>query len=668
MISKILVVDDEPDMEALIRQKFRSRINTKELQFEFAQNGKEALEKLHSADDFDLVLTDINMPVMDGLTLLTHIREKNATYRAVVVSAYGDMTNIRIAMNRGAHDFVTKPIDFNDLEVTIKKTVDEVRFIREGVKAKENLEKTEKEKEIALMEKQNAQEAKKLGEQFLANMSHEIRTPMNAVIGMSNLLLNTTRPTEQQLKYLKAIKISSENLLTILNDILDLSKIQAGKIELESITFSLPEVLETVHQTLRFKAEEKGLRFNVDMKDGLPEFLKGDPVRLNQVLINLAGNAIKFTGKGNVTIHASCLSIEGNKALLEFKVTDTGIGIPENKLDKIFESFSQASEETTRKFGGTGLGLTISKQLVELKGGSVAVSSILGQGTTFTVTIPYFISEEKTTQDHPKEHDNSLIQQLSQLHILLAEDNEFNQIVAVDTLQSLIPGIKVEVANNGREAVEKLKNNIYDLILMDVQMPEMSGYEAARYIRDKFEEPKRSIPIVAMTANATHGEKEKCYEAGMSDYLSKPFRPQDLMAKITSVKKITSESSPKFTISEETPSASRITDMSFLNTFTGGNKEKIAKYVNMFLQICPGQLDAMSSHLKKGNYDQLRGTAHALKPQITYMGIHAGEELIKKIEKYAEEKVEMEKLSAMLEEFTAICNNAIPELKQAISE
>ena len=398
MISKILVVDDEPDMEALIRQKFRKNITAKELQFDFASNGKEALEKLSIGGDFDLILTDINMPVMDGLTLLSEVKEQKNHIRSIVVSAYGDMANIRVAMNRGAHDFVTKPIDFTDLEITIKKTLDEVHLIREGEKAKVNLVKSETEKGIALIDKEKAEEAQRFEEEFLANMSHEIRTPMNAVIGMSNLLINTTGPNEQQLKYLKAIKISSENLLTILNEILDLSKIQAGKIELESIAFSLPEVLETVYQTLRFKAEEKGLHFHIEKNDGLPEFLKGDPVRLNQVLINLSGNAIKFTAKGSVTIHSRCISTEGQKVLLEFKVTDTGIGIPENKLDTIFERNTQASEDTTRKFGGTGLGLTISKQLIELKGGSVVVSSVLGEGTTFTVTIPYLISEDGVMQ------------------------------------------------------------------------------------------------------------------------------------------------------------------------------------------------------------------------------------------------------------------------------
>lgn len=528
------------------------------------------------------------------------------------------------------------------------------------------------EKNIALTEaKQRAEDAKKQEEQFLANMSHEIRTPMNAVIGMTNLLLTTTGPSEKQLRYLKGIKTSSENLLTILNDILDLSKIEAGKIELESIPFSLREVMETAYQTLRFKAEEKGLRLVVSVDDSVPEYLKGDPVRLNQVLINLTGNAIKFTEKGSVTIQCNCKSKDDQTAFMEFKVIDTGIGIPANKLDTIFESFSQASEETTRKYGGTGLGLTISKQLIELKGGTVSVSSVLGEGTTFTVAIPYAISQvspEKHNKDLQIDHNPSVLQQLARVRILLAEDNAFNQIVAVDTLQSLIPGITVEVANHGREAVDKLKLADYDLILMDVQMPEMNGYEASRYIRDNFEAPKRNIPIIAMTAGATQAEKEKALNAGMGHYLSKPFKPNDLLATIIEVMNIKVEETQKFVISEETPTAARLTDMTFLKTFTGGNREKIAKYVNIFLQSCPEQLSAMNDHLSKGNYDQLRGIAHALKPQITYMGIHAGEDLIKKIEKFAAEKLEVEKLPGMLNEFRSICDKAIPELKKEISE
>jgi CheY-like chemotaxis protein len=309
------------------------------------------------------------------------------------------------------------------------------------------------------------------------------------------------------------------------------------------------------------------------------------------------------------------------------------------------------------------------------------VASELRKGTTSTLTSPYYPSDKVSSigeQLLTTQISDDVIRHLSQMSILLAEDNAFNQIVAVDTLQSLIPGISVEVAYNGKEAVEKLEEKDYVIVLMDIQMPEMDGYEAARYIRNNLSEPKRNTVIIAMTANVTAAEKEKCIEAGMKHHVSKPFKPEDLLSKLalvsTEIKKVNSngsipESKPHFTISDQIPATSSpMTDMTFLNSFTRGDKQKINKYINIFLQACPEQLDQMNKQLVSGNYDQLRGTAHALKPQITYMGIHAGEDLIKRIEKYAEERKEVDKLPLMLEEFVTICNKAMPELKQVVSE
>jgi signal transduction histidine kinase/BarA-like signal transduction histidine kinase len=531
-VPKILVVDDEPDLEMLIRQRFRSQIRENLLMFDFAENGKAALDKIGNGTDFALLITDINMPVMDGLTLLARIKEKNQLFRTVVISAYGDMNNIRSAMNKGAFDFITKPIDFKDLEATINKTIDEVRLIREGIAAQEMLGRAQREKEIAIIERVKAEEAKKKEEQFLANMSHEIRTPMNAVIGMSNLLLRT-EVNEQQLKYLKAIKISSENLLTILNDILDLAKIESGKIELEQIPFYPGEVLDTVYQTLRFRAEEKGLVFSVKDETSFTGALIGDPVRLCQVLINIAGNAVKFTARGSVQIICRAASKSERDLTLDLEIADTGIGIPEDKIDAIFESFTQASSDHTRKYGGTGLGLSITKQLVELQHGSIEVRSKPGAGTTFSVSLPFRISAEKIHTEKKDSIPEADLKALATKRILLVEDNAFNQIVAVDTLEIIIPGIKVEVAENGKEALDKLAAGNFDLVLMDVQMPVMDGYEATKRIRADFSEPVRSMPVIALTANATLAEVERCFAAGMNECVSKPFTQEILLQKIS---------------------------------------------------------------------------------------------------------------------------------------
>jgi CheY-like chemotaxis protein len=363
-------------------------------------------------------------------------------------------------------------------------------------------------------------------------MSHEIRTPMNSIIGVTNLLLGTPFDDHQQ-KYLNVIKKSSENLLVIINDILDLSKIEAGKMEFERINFLLSDVVETVYHTMLFKAEEKQLQFITNIDEKLPKALKGDPVRLSQILINLASNAIKFTTKGNVTISVKPLSENDKDVIVEFAVTDTGIGIPEDKLNKIFESFSQASCDTTRKFGGTGLGLTISKQLIELQGGAIHVMSTMGEGTNFSFKMPYEIGSAEEVGKKIYDSADVSGDDLKGIKILLVEDNAFNQMVAVDTLQDLIKELNIEVAGNGKIAVDKVRNNDYDIVLMDVQMPEMDGFEATVQIRKHLPAPKNKIAIMAMTANVTTDEVEKCFQSGMDEYIAKPFNPQDLLNKIS---------------------------------------------------------------------------------------------------------------------------------------
>jgi signal transduction histidine kinase len=527
----ILVVDDETDLELLIRQRFRQKIKNNEIVFDFAYNGVQALEKLATQDRaYDMILTDINMPEMDGLTLLVNLKEKHKEQKAVVVSAYGDMENIRTAMNRGAFDFVTKPIDFTDLEITIDKTISEIRAIRIGKEASEQLEITIRQKELAEYEKQRAEQSEKFKQQFLANMSHEIRTPMNSVMGLTNLLIKTNLD-EQQRKYLNVIRRSSENLLVIINDILDLSKIEAGKMDFEKISFSIEDALETVYHTLYYKADEKKIEFKTNLKSSVPKILIGDPTRLNQVLINIAGNAIKFTENGSVTIDVEEVNKQGNLSIIRFSIIDTGIGIAQENIEKIFDSFSQATSDTTRKFGGTGLGLSISKQLVDLQGGKIEVSSVLKEGTTFSITMPFLRGDESDLGAHRHSHDDVKGSELKGIKVLLVEDNPFNQMVATDTLTDLIGDISIDVAENGRIAVELVKNNIYDIVLMDIQMPELDGFETTRAIR-LLPSPKNEIKIMAMTANVTSEEIAKCFQSGMNDYISKPFESQDLLNKL----------------------------------------------------------------------------------------------------------------------------------------
>ncbi len=375
--------------------------------------------------------------------------------------------------------------------------------------------------------KGKAEESNKLKEAFLANMSHEIRTPMNAIIGFSDIL-SKRKLGEQERGFVMTIKSAGENLLTIINDILDISKIEAGMMTFEEHPFSVKDIFKSLNVMLMGRAKEKNLELVFTCNPDVPDVLIGDHTRLTQIIINLTGNAIKFTQKGKVQVNVKTLKNENETILLDFSIKDSGIGIPPDKLGHIFERFRQAESHTTRKYGGTGLGLSIAKQLVELQGGKLFVKSEFNKGSVFSFHIPY----KKSTLVHMPESAMLVekkynMQDLAKLKILLIEDNGLN----VKLILSLFSenNLKVQVAENGSVGIEKLKAGVFDIILMDMEMPVMNGYEATMIIR---EELKLEIPIIAMTAHAMSGERERCLSLGMNDYISKPINANMLFEKI----------------------------------------------------------------------------------------------------------------------------------------
>jgi len=525
--------------------------------------------------------------------------------------------------------------------------------------------------ELARKEKEVAERTAYLKQQFMANMSHEIRTPMNAIVGMTRLLLGKD-PKPEQLKYLEAIRLSADNLLVIINDILDLSKIEAGKIVIEQTDFSLREIVQSVSDMLFLKAEEKNIGLHVFIDPAIPKRLVGDPTRINQVLINLAGNSVKFTEHGQIEVRATLQKSEGKRHWVQFDVKDTGIGIAPEYVDKIFDSFTQAGSDVTRKFGGTGLGLTISRQLVVLMNGDISVTSELGKGTTFTVVIPFRESDVQTYTEQSNAVDEKTIQRLNKVKLLLVEDNEFNRMVAEDTLKEIIPNVIIDIAVNGQEAVDRVQQEVYDVVLMDIQMPVMDGVTATKIIRTKLSSPASEVKIIAMTANVLQEDVQSYLAAGMNAYVSKPFHTDELLLKMAAVlenKVLNSDRQPAKQ-PEQAPLAfiehilpDKVTDMNFLTQFAGGNKEKMHKYIGMFLDNAPKLLASVEQALVAKDYQTLKIAAHSLKPQLSYMGIKEDISHIFLIEQTAGESAHYERLPQLVNDLKRVCDKAFKELK-----
>jgi CheY-like chemotaxis protein len=378
-----------------------------------------------------------------------------------------------------------------------------------------------------IIARQKAEEAAQSKQTFMSTMSHEIRTPLNEVIGIANLLMQGN-PREDQMDLIKTLRFSGNHLMTLVNDVLDYSKMESGKIVFEQTQFNLTDFLDEIKRSYSFRAKEKKLEFDI-IKDGnLPVLVIGDPIRLNQILSNLLSNALKFTLKGGIKVHVTEKGRIGNQSNIEFKVADTGIGIPSDRQSEIFDSFTQASSDTTRRFGGTGLGLAICKKLIELQGGTIRIESEPDKGSTFTVNLYMGVSEHQVSIN--SSGSSETFRELVGKKILVAEDNKINFFVANKFLIGW--GMIVSHAENGQLALEMIEKEEFDLILMDLHMPILDGIEASRIIRNS-ENPKiKNIPIIALTAAIMSESHDKIEDLKINDYVLKPFKPQDLYDRI----------------------------------------------------------------------------------------------------------------------------------------
>ncbi|MDX2302219.1 MAG: PAS domain S-box protein [Microscillaceae bacterium] len=546
----------------------------------------------------------------------------------------------------------------------------------------EDISQRKKQEEELRVAKVKAEEGSRAKQQFLANMSHEIRTPMNAILGMTRLL-QKTELTPRQATYQEAIKASADNLLVIINDILDISKIEAGKLNIESVGFDLSRLIRHLCNSIRFRAEEKGIGLFYEVDRRINKVLVGDPVRLNQIMLNLVNNAIKFTERGSVEVECILLEATDEYNVIKFQVIDTGIGIDESKLSTIFESFNQGDNDTTRKYGGTGLGLSISKHLVDLFGGTLKVQTKKAIGTKFFFTLKLKVGQETDLVARQETHQEDI--SLEGIEILLAEDHDINQFLATTLLDEW--GTHVEVVENGRDAVQKLSQKSYDVVLMDIQMPIMNGIEATRIIRRQL---KLDVPIIALTANALKGDSEKYLNAGMNAYVSKPFEPVELFNTIAYVigsdpkrqertNRTNSKNRPenkandaKKSFSREkkpqTHSDDKIYDLAKIRSMVEGDEVMIKKMIGMFLDKTPDLLQDMKDHLKNNAWGEIGKLAHRLKSSINLMGIDILYDNIRFIEKYSfeEDPSNRDALPELIGELDEVCSKVFLQLRKEL--
>lgn len=549
--------------------------------------------------------------------------------------------------------------------IVARDVTDQKRIATELLEAKEAAELATTIAEEAQLRAENAtliaENAVKAKQQFLSNMSHEIRTPMNAIIGFTKVVLKTELSARQQ-EYINAIKTSGDALIVLINDILDLAKVDAGKMIFEKTPFKMQSSISAMLHLFETKIQEKNLMLTKVYDTHIPEVLLGDPVRLHQIILNLVSNAVKFTSSGEIIVSVCLLFEDNEKVEIEFAISDTGIGIANSKLANIFDDFQQATSGTSRLYGGTGLGLAIVKQLVESQGGSIRVKSEPGKGSTFSFIL-YFLKTDVEVLP-----DNELLEldtEIKNIKVLVVEDIALNQLLMKTLLDDF--GFERDIAGNGKIAIEKLRTKTYDIILMDLQMPEMNGFEATTYIRDKLHS---KIPIIALTADVTTVGLEKCTQVGMNDYIAKPVDERVLYSKIVNLvkkpaikktligDKIVSEENKKMTY----------TDLSYLMKRTKSNPKLMREMITLYIEQTPPLIKIMKQSLLDNDWDLLYSAAHKMIPSFSIMGIDSRfESLAIKIQEYAKSRQQTDGIYNLVFQLEKMSDDVCLELKETMN-
>ncbi|WP_396168591.1 response regulator [Flavobacterium sp.] len=594
---------------------------------ELAKKGCEEVFSKEFIVDFPLILIDGQLTnVLFNGSVFKDVEGK--VIGAVLVAR--DITELKRAQNELIEAKLFAELATEIAEKALIKAEDATRLAIDSVKAKQ---------------------------QFLSNMSHEIRTPMNAIIGFTKVILKTELTAKQQ-EYLQAIKTSGDALIVLINDILDLAKVDSGKMSFEKVPFKMAKSIAAMLHLFEIKSQEKNIQLIKEYDLLIPEIVIGDPVRLNQIILNLVSNAVKFTMRGKIIVSVKLVEETDQDVVIHFSVSDTGIGIKETKIESIFENFQQASSGTSRIYGGTGLGLAIVKQLVEAQGGIINVISVINEGSNFSFNLTF----QKTNKNvEVVEEFLPLETDLKDINVLVVEDIALNQLLMRTLLDDF--GFNCDIAANGKIAIEKFQLQEYDIVLMDLQMPIMNGFEATEYIRNTLHS---KIPIIALTADVTTVDLEKCKAVGMNDYVSKPVDERLLYNKIIGILKKTGSRNLGFVV-PKSKEITRCINLNYLMQRTKSNPKLMSEMITLYLEQTPPLIESMRTSYDQKDWETLYSSVHKMIPSFSIVGInHDFEIMAKKLQDFANMQSEVDSIPDMVFQLENICFQACRELEEEL--